>query len=71
MIDGTDASILVDYNDSSAINHPIAGLINETYEFNHVFQNSGYFYVNITVFNLVSSVSKIIRVSIKLNFKKL
>ena len=60
--DGTNPNILIDYNDSSQLDEISNALINSKYIFNHIFPNSGYYDVNITVFNLVSSVSKIIRV---------
>ena len=63
---GTNAFILVDYNDGSPTDIPIKGLINNQYIFNHTFINSGYYNVNITVFNLVSSLSKIFSVCFKL-----
>jgi hypothetical protein len=61
-MNGTNAYILINYNDSTPTDLPVEGLINNQYIFNHTFPNSGYYYVNITVFNLVSSVSKIFKV---------
>ena len=60
---GSNSYILIDYNDSTPVAQPVAGLENRVYAFNHTFSNSGYYDVNITVFNLVSTVSKIFRVS--------
>ncbi len=62
--EGTNPKILVDFNDSSPLIFANQSfLINNTLSFNHIFPGSGYYDVNITVFNLVSTVSKIIRVS--------
>jgi hypothetical protein len=60
---GTSPYILIDYNDTTPVAKPVFCLLNTVYSFNHTFSNSGYFDVNITVFNLVSTVSKIVRVS--------
>jgi hypothetical protein len=62
-MNGTNPSILIDYNDNSPVSSPVKGILHSSYSFNHSFPGSGYFDVNITVFNLVSSVSKIVRVS--------
>ena len=61
---GTNPYFLIDYNDSSPVAKPNAGVLDQNYTFIHTFPNSGYYDVNITVFNLVSLVSKIVRVSI-------
>ena len=60
---GTNPYILVDYNDSSSVSYQSLDALNTLYSFSHTFPNSGYFYVNVTGFNRVSSVSKIIQVS--------
>ncbi len=60
---GTSPYILIDYNDTTPVTKPVYGLLNTVYSFDHKFSNSGYYDVNITVFNLVSIVSKIVRVS--------
>ncbi len=61
IIAGTNPSILIDYNDGLPMDRQINAM-NSVYSFNHTYTNGGYFDMNITVFNLVSSVSKIIRV---------
>jgi hypothetical protein len=60
---GTNPYILIDYNDTTLVAKPVFGLLNTVYSFIHTFSNSGYYDVNITIFNLVSIVSKIVRVS--------
>ena len=60
---GTNPCFLIDYNDSSSVAKPSAVVLDQNYTFIHTFPNSGYYDVNITVFNLVSVVSKIVRVS--------
>ena len=59
---GTNPYILINYNDSSLVAHPAAGVLDQNYTIIHTFPNSGYYDVNITVFNFVSVVSKIVRV---------
>ena len=59
---GTNPYFLIDYNDSSLIAKPSTGVLDKNYTFIHTFPNNGYYDVNITVFNLVSVASKIVRV---------
>ena len=59
---GTNPYILINYNDSSPGAQPCAGVLDQNYTLIHTFPSSGYYDVNITVFNLVSVNSKIVRV---------
>ncbi len=63
---GTKPNILVDFNDGSFVVFQSNGILNNVYTFDHTFSGGGYYDVNITVFNLVSTVSRIIRVSLTL-----
>ncbi len=64
----TNPYYIIDYNDSSKIDLPapvINGDSNRTsLELNHTFIDFGIFNVNVTVFNNVSSITKLIKVSI-------
>jgi hypothetical protein len=62
VIEGTNPYFVIDFNDSSPIGFPSNISINKLYNFSHIYPQSGYYNVNITVFNLVSTVSKIVRV---------
>ena len=61
---GTKPNILVDFNDGSFVVFQSNGILNNVYTFDHTFPGGGYYDVNITVFNLISIVSRIIRVSL-------
>jgi hypothetical protein len=60
---GTKPNILVDFNDGSTVIFQSNGILNNVYTFDHTFPGGGYYDVNITVFNLVSTISRTIRVS--------
>jgi hypothetical protein len=56
---GTNPKVLVDFNDGS----PFLFSKQRYLSFNHTFPGCGYYDVNITVYNLVSLISKTIPVS--------
>ncbi len=42
-MNGTNPSILIDYNDNSPVSSPVKGILHSSYSFNHSFPGSGYF----------------------------
>ena len=59
---GTNPTILIDFNDGTSVIFLPNSLLNYLYSFNHTFTQDGSYGVNITVFNHVSTVSKVLRV---------
>ena len=58
-----------DFNDGCSVVFLSNGILNNVYKFDHTFPGGGFYDVNITVFNLVSTVSRIIRASQLLTLK--
>lgn len=57
----TKPFFLVNFDDGTRVNFQ-QEIINGSITFRHLFKTSGIFNVNVTIFNLVSRLSKIIRV---------
>jgi PKD repeat protein len=61
--EGLNSFLLIDFGDKSEVGYPIAVERSKIYSYQHKFENSGYYDVNITVYNYALSDTTIIRVS--------